>query len=162
MVVLVLWSTAGCAEGGDGGGESATGAAPAGSRRAVDLVAECMRDQGLEVTVLGSIDGQVGIVRDNRVVSDAQFDTAYERCNGELLDTGLIAPPIMDRAALGEQYDRLVEAAECLTALGYDVAPPSSREAYIDSRGAAWSPFDSIGAETGPDERDRAYRECGV
>ncbi|WP_062464343.1 hypothetical protein [Demequina soli] len=105
-----------------------------------DAIYSCMVDRGLPITIENG-----GYSYDNTVLDQGTIDATFDTCESELMSSGEIgADPLDDPAYLSAVFDDLLVQAECLVSHGYPVDEPPSREAWIDSKGAVWSPFDAV------------------
>ena len=127
-----------------------------------EVIAGCLRDEGLAVEVTYEA-GTAGFTYDNRIVSNELFDEKFAVCQQQLEAEGAIGPPPSgDPAYLASVYRKLVDAARCLEEAGYEIPPPASEDAWVESRGAAWNPFDEIARADGLDSAAEAQELCGI
>lgn len=65
-----------------------------------------------------------------------------------------------------EYFDALLEVAECVRELGYQVADPPSRQAAVEALqqnviDLGWDPYEDVTLNAGSnDKTDEVYREC--
>lgn len=119
-------------------------------REAVELLAECMQERGWDVEVLG--DGRLSSEWPSEQADQAESD--YASCERE---AGLDKPrPPRSKGDAEAYFDALLEAAECVRSLGYDVEEPPSREFAVEElqnevTDLGWDPYtavDNISMET--------------
>lgn len=132
-VALVLTATA-CS--GDDDPEAGGGGDP-GEQSIEDATleyAECMRDNGFDLPDPQGADLEVEITPEN----EAAYEAANRECEPILADA--VGEFETDPEATAEELDRLTTYAECMRALGYDVADPVVRPdggVGIDESGSA-------------------------
>jgi len=126
-----------------------------------EAIVGCLQERGLAVQV-DPDSFPPGIEFDNRIVSEEQFEPAYEACIEELTEAGLLRPTISGPEQLAQLYEDFLTAAECIEAEGYEVPDPPSLEVFVDTNGAAWNPFDAVPPEKGLEELTRIDAKCGL
>lgn len=126
-----------------------------------EAIVDCLQDRGLAVQV-DPDSFPPGVEFDNRIVTEEQFEPAYEECIEELTEAGLLRPVLSGPDQLAHLYEDFLKAAECIEAEGYDVPDPPSAEVFVDTNGAAWNPFDAIPPDKGLEELTRVDAKCGL
>lgn len=126
--------------------------------RAEDMAA-CMQEKGWEATFNRS-DGSMevgGVPQDQRAVQQAD----HAECYAEM--------PVLeveyDEETAGAYYDALVEAADCLAALGFQAGERPSREASVesllsDAHDPLWYPYEELIASASASEAEAAIEAC--
>jgi hypothetical protein len=99
---------------------------------------QCMAEKGWDVEVLP--DG--GIVSDVPPEQISQRNQAMGECAKQHGDAGPQPPPSEEEYR--QAYRELLKTAECLQAEGFEVDPAPSEDAFVESQGAIWSPYDTI------------------
>lgn len=106
----------------------------------IDLVVACVREQGFNAASYEGYGVRI------EAASDAQVEAA-SRVEGECweeVDERYPAPPPLSHE---EQYYYMLDVAECLRELGYDIPEAPSLDAYIDqispsnTTGNFWDPY---------------------
>jgi len=99
-------------------------------QRRFEAMAGCLTDKGF--TSEASSDGVTTQVTEEQVEA---FHEAQQQCQQEV-NAELGADPataVLTPEQLGEQYDVLLDVSECLSAAGYPVSAPPSREVWVES-----------------------------
>ncbi len=123
---------------------------------------ECISGQGFE----GQLnDGPAGPSVGFRVSPERQaiFDRVSTQCYQDLVDKGLAVGSAVEptRDELTARYEYLRQAAACLREHGLEVEPAPSLEVFVESKGQAWVPHDSIfDSGLSSEQIDDLFREC--
>lgn len=134
-----------------------------GSRREqAEALAECTARQGVHVTVDPSGDGVTwrAPTGQEEVYNDVVNQCAEEVAKRFGIDTGDPTP-----TDLARWYDAYVTTYHCMIDHGYPSDPPPSKDAYVDSGGTIWHPYNAIFAGDDPQLRpgepfsSEAFRE---
>ena len=70
------------------------------------------------------------------------------------------ANPADDPGYLESIFAELLVQADCLKDHGYPVEDAPSQQAWVESRGAVWNPFDAVYASGNSDEIAAAESAC--
>lgn len=112
---------------------------------AADEAYRCLADKGWDVTI--TWDGGVGV--DSTSIPDAQYglyEADSQECWGQI-DARITS---MSSDQIARVYDLEVATVDCLTTEGFNVDPPPSRQAYIDSfQTNRWSAYATSSASPG-------------
>jgi hypothetical protein len=155
LLLGVCMLTASCSD--DGGPSAASQYSPPGVKYG-EIMAACLEEYGwdAEASVDGGLD--YNVPEDQREAIEADV----ERCREE---TGYNLPdrPFSEEEAV-EIYAMYLESAECVEALGYEVAEPPSEEAWVEHFLAGtppgWDPYDPNLWGTQLEENIDFYAEC--
>lgn len=94
---------------------------------------QCMTDAGFTVELAG------GVIT---IGSDDAMEAAQE-CDKQM--SALLPPgPELTPEYLSDYYDFLLEVAECAEGQGHIADEPTSKESFIESRGANWHPYQNL------------------
>jgi hypothetical protein len=102
----------------------------------------CVESAGFDATVEG--DGLAVRYGDQR----AYYEQVRETCFQAAVDSGLVAPQgPLDEEFLAAQYEAFLLTYECMVREGYPVTDPPSKDAYIESEGVSWHPYERLGGD---------------
>lgn len=157
MAIVAVVAAAGCTTGDDEPTE--TGAGPEEMAGPADMV-ECLAGKGWEEVEVKPDGSYIAAVPAEQ---RSEFEAAERECIAEL---GLDQPWSLNEAQAEAYFDALLEAAECVRDMGYDVAEPPSRQAAVEEImvppiDLGWDPYEApvLGAGSG-DELDELYAAC--
>ncbi len=126
-----------------------------------DMV-RCLTDKGWEIDDRGDSYGVHGGVP---IAQVDQFDADKAECEARFGYDQLPGPSVShDEAA--ELYDLLLVVADCVRALGYDVPPAPSKQAFVeqlvDHPIPSWHPYDKVFQRGNRAEIQRLEEECPI
>lgn len=154
MFILSVMALAGCSS----AGEEDVATDRAGAQPA-DLIADCLRELGWDVTTHPDNSMSTGGIPDDQ---RDRFDSDHKQC---IQEGGFDQPrpPITEQQA-SEYFDALLEAGDCVSDLGYLVDDPPSRQAAIEALqqeriDVGWDPYEQV-ILTEPSKLEDVYREC--
>lgn len=161
LALMTVVAVAGCmADNGESGQTSAPepGTGPTAMAGPTDMV-DCLADKGWETE--DNLDGSYRAAVPTEQID--KFNAAERECVEEL---GLDQPWSLNEAQAEAYFDALLEAAECVREMGYEVADPPSRQAAIEEImvppiDLGWNPYEApvLGAAAG-DELDELFAAC--
>lgn len=112
---------------------------PNGSPEHLAYLEACIESAGFEVDVKdGALSGSFGRQR-------SFFQRVSDACEQAAVDAGLVkAQEALDDEFLAAQYDAFMLTYECMVSQGYPVGAPPSKDAYLESGGMNWHPYDRL------------------
>jgi hypothetical protein len=126
-----------------------------------DMV-RCLTDKGWDIDDGGDGYGVHGGVPLAQV---DQFDADKDACQARFGYDQLPGPSVSHDEA-EDIYDLLLGVADCVRALGYDVPPPPSKQAFVEQLVAhpipSWHPYDEVFQRGNPAEIQRVEAECPI
>ena len=150
MTSLVAVSPLACSSGVDPGSADEPVAGPAhaaalAEAKAVYLEAmvECLRSYGLAVSVDEDARGIEGKTPPG--MTSEEYLAHFGRCEEELVALRRIDAPAQPTADyFAGAYDYYLTVKGCLERLGFVVPDPPSKDAYIESQGTVWFPYENV------------------
>jgi len=78
-------------------------------------------------------------------VDQGRLEALLEACEHEAIEVGVLEPePTDPEAFYRELYAFYLTVKECLEGEGYQVPEPPSLEAFVESAGSVWYPYDLV------------------
>lgn len=127
----------------------------------------CLQDSGFAVQIIEQR-GDLTVLQSETGGQDEAFRQAFVTCEAEAERLGLLLPrrePTEDE--LRELYRLYMWTHQCLIEHDFETTPPPSEEAWIESGGRLWHPYDALpythlfiapGSEQPPGVLDEARR----
>ena len=101
---------------------------------------QCLRRHGINA----SADPRGGIASSHNLAHTDYF-ALLDECEGDLVASGRIYPPAEPTPEyFAGAYEYNLTLKSCLEGLGFAVPEPPSKDDYIESQGAIWSPYDAV------------------
>ncbi len=103
------------------------------------VIVECLRRFGVAAEVA---EGGVEVFG---AVDQGRLEALLEACEHEAIEVGVLEPePTDPEAFYRELYAFYLTVKECLEGEGYQVPEPPSLEAFVESAGSVWYPYDLV------------------
>lgn len=125
----------------------------------VTKIAECLRERGISVKVIS--DPAPGITAEN-VADPVEYEKQQQSCEKQLVDSGQVpANQPADDAFYARYYEYYLKVSACLRKLGLDIADPPAKDVFVESKGAAWNPYEAYTpAAVGQARYDELQESC--
>lgn len=153
VVVAVASMIAGCTGEGEPSPVEATGGNPSVA------IAACLQEKGWDVTAHpdNSVSAEIPVQQED------QYRADYDICVDQV-QPDEPRPPMTEEQA-ETYFDALLEVADCVRGLGYQVAEPPSRQAAVEALqqpiiDLGWDPYEDPVRNAGTEEIDNVYRAC--
>lgn len=154
LIMVVTALVAACS-----GSESDPAPPPLATDQPAEAIAACLRERGWEVTAHpdNSVSANYPREQEERYLED-QAD-----CSSQVQPDAV--PPMTEPQA-EKYFDGLLEAADCVRDLGFQVAEPPSRQAAVEALqqpviDLGWDPYeDAVRGAGSQEELDDVYRTC--
>lgn len=116
------------------------GLVPYGSPEHIQYLADCIRSAGFQVEV-----DQGGLLAEPGPEQEQNYREASNACEQAAIESGLVGPlEPPDEDELAAWYEAYLLTYECMLAAGYATTAPPSEDAYIESDGRIWHPFETL------------------
>lgn len=119
----------------------------------------CMSDLGWEVEA--NADGSWSTIDGIPAEQNEQFEADAAQCESRY---GYDIPPQVSRNEAERYFEALLEAAECVRSLGFQVPEPPSRQSFVSSivngELPSWNPYERLVASASRPEIEGVFEEC--
>lgn len=116
------------------------GLVPQGSPEHIEYLADCIRSAGFQVQV-----DQGGLLADPGAGQEQYYRAAVQACEHAAIESGLVGPvQPPSEEELAAWYEAYELTYECMLATGYPTTTPPSEDAYIESGGSDWHPYEVL------------------